>query len=272
MQFAGPAQPLSEPGLRIALERAGFEPTGQRYIWTVCEVETADVTHGLGFRPDRRPQMLFERHVFRKLTQGRFDKEAPDLSGSQGGYGTVASQYDRLHRALDLCGSAGLGPEAALQSASWGIGQVMGFNHADAGFETGEALVEAFVQSEDAQLLGMTSFLKAKGLVELLRTQNWTAFAKAYNGQDFAKNHYDIRLAQQYERFASGSGPRLAVRCAQAALSYLGFSPGAVDGVLGERTRQALQAFRTTIDLPQTDALDPATYAALCERAGLQAV
>src|SRR5260370_8573027 len=38
-------------------------------IWTVVAVETS----GCGFLPDRRPQILYERHLFHRLTQGRYD-------------------------------------------------------------------------------------------------------------------------------------------------------------------------------------------------------
>lgn len=60
---------------------------------------------------------------------GRFDTVAPDISGPAGGYGPLALQYARLEKALALCEQAGLGVEPALRSASWGMGQVMGFNH-----------------------------------------------------------------------------------------------------------------------------------------------
>ena len=63
-------------------------------VWTVIGVETA----GCGFLADRRPQILFERHIFHRLTSGRFDDG--DISDpTPGGYGaTGAHQYDRLAR------------------------------------------------------------------------------------------------------------------------------------------------------------------------------
>jgi hypothetical protein len=50
---------------------------------------------------------------------------------------------------------------------------------------------------------------------------------------------------------------------AQQKLSVLGYDPGTVDGVLGPRTRQALQAFQQDHDLPSTGTLDAQTLEAL---------
>src|ERR1700752_4426941 len=70
------------------------------YIWTVVEVETAGLTQGFGFRVERRPQILFERHMFRKYTNGRFDGAAPGVCGPAGGYALLSEQYTKLEKAL----------------------------------------------------------------------------------------------------------------------------------------------------------------------------
>jgi hypothetical protein len=123
-------------------------------IWTVLAVETS----GCGFLPDRRPQILYERHIFHRLTQGRYDDG--DISDpSPGGYGPRgAQQYDRLARA------AAKDRLAALQSASWGIVQIMGGNYRSAGFHDVEEMVGAMCQSEDDQLAAMAAFLNNSNL------------------------------------------------------------------------------------------------------------
>jgi hypothetical protein len=270
MEFVGKGQPLTRNGITAALAPLGLEPGDAAYIWTVVEVETAGVTQGFGFRLDRRPQILFERHKFRDYTNGQFDSE-PSVSGSPGMYGPLSAQYTRLEKALDLCQQAGLGPEPALKSASWGMGQVMGFNHTVAGFPSAAAMVQAMVESEDAQLAGMSGFLQGNGLAQALCGQDWVTFAKRYNGAGYWKNQYDTKLAQNFHRFASGSLPNLEVRSAQAALFYLGYAPGKIDGVLGSRTRTALASFRIAAGLPAGDGLDGPTYEKLCEKAGFAA-
>lgn len=267
MNFTGKAVPMSREGLNAALQRLEMNPGEAAALWAVFEVETAGLTQGFGFRTDRRPQMLFERHKFRAFTDRRFDRVDPGVSGPMGGYGSIASQYDRIDRALALCAAAGLGEEPALRAASWGIGQVMGFNHEHAGFPTAAAMVQAMVGSEDAQLAAMSNFMVSNGLAAALRARNWARFARLYNGPRYAENHYDLKLEVQYARFASGSTPDIEVRTVQAALLVLGFAPGKVDGIIGRRTRAALQAFQVSHGLPLSSDLNAETYHRLYQAA-----
>jgi hypothetical protein len=270
MKFAGKGQPLTRAGLSRVLQLLGLGPNDAAYIWTVIEVETAGVTQGFGFRLDRRPQILFERHVFRKNTDGCFDGVAPDISGPPGSYGTLAEQYNKLEKAAALCAKAKLGLEPALKSASWGMGQVMGFNHEAAGFKSATSMVQAMVRGEDAQLAAMAGFLKADGLAAALVKKDWAGFAKGYNGANYWQNKYDVKLAEQFQRFAGGTQPNLEMRTAQVALLFLGYSPGKIDGIIGPRTRAAIKNFRVAAGLPASEELDGPTYRALCKKAGIR--
>lgn len=266
MNFTGKALPLTREGLSAALLRLDLGSGQTAALWAVFEVETAGITQGFGFRPDRRPQILFERHIFRKQTAGKFDDEA-DVSGPQGGYGSLAGQYSKLEKAVGLCQQAGLGVEPALCSASWGLGQVMGFNYQSAGFASAEAMVKAMVQGEDAQLAGMVGFLVENGLARHMKAQNWEAFARRYNGPAYAKYHYHIKLEEQYARFSTGSMPNIEVRTAQAGLLILGFSPGKIDGVMGARTRAGISGFQIAHGLPGSGELDAQTYQSIHQAA-----
>lgn len=250
--FEGKGKPLSEDGLKQAAQTLGIELPA---LWAVMTVET----RGCGFLLDRRPLVLFERHWFRKLTEGQFDAEAPDLSNpTAGGYGKGgAHQHERLKRAVALH------RKAALESTSWGLGQVMGFNAKAVGFADVEAMVTAMCESEDAQFQGMVGFISGHGLAKHLRTGDWASFAKFYNGSDFQKNHYDSKLAQAHARFTVGPLPDLRVRAAQLYLSYLGHDAGGVDGWFGERSQKALVKFQTSRGLPSAGLLDAATFDAL---------
>src|SRR5689334_19350557 len=106
MMFAGTATPLHAEGLAAAAAHLGVDPV---LLWTVVTVETA----GCGFLADRRPSILFERHVFSARTNRRFDTAHPTISGPAGGYGQPgANQYRRLEEAI-ACDR-----RAALESAS----------------------------------------------------------------------------------------------------------------------------------------------------------
>ena len=222
-------------------------------VWTVISVETA----GCGFLADRRPQILFERHIFHRLTSGRFDDG--DISDpAPGGYGaTGAHQYDRLARAIALDSNA------ALQSASWGLGQILGTNFAAAGFASVDLMVQAMVDGEDAQLAAVGAFIEENQLDAALKAHDWTSFARGYNGAGFAANHYDVRLRGEFQKFSVGVLPDLAVRAAQLFLTFRGFHPGPVDGFVGPLTRSAIVEFQQQNHLAQTGQVDDALLAAL---------
>jgi len=248
--FEGAARALSTEGLAGTGNAIGV---GAEEIWTVLSVETS----GCGFLADRRPQILFERHVFHRLTQGQFDDGAIS-DPTPGGYGARgALQYQRLQLAIAK------DRPAALQSASWGIGQIMGYNYRAAGFSDVESMVAAMSDSEDAQLAAMGSFLLATHLAAPLRAHDWQAFARGYNGPNYASNQYDQKLNAAYQRLTTSQTPDLNVRAAQLYLGYLGFAPGPVDGVAGPRTLSALNQFQTQYGLPQTAAIDAAVVSQL---------
>lgn len=244
MNFTGKASPLDKAGLEAATDFLDIDPAR---IWTVLSVETS----GVGFLADKRPKILFERHVFSRLTGHKYDESHPGISNLQsGGYGPSGSyQYERLIEA------ASLDNDAALQSASWGIGQIMGFNYNAAGFASVAEMVSAMADSESAQLVAMAKFLKGRGLDTLLMKRDWAAFAKRYNGPDYSKNDYDKKLAAFYAKYSQGNLPDLDVRAAQLFLLYLGFDPGPVDGMIGNRTLAALNAFLKTQGKPQTSSV-----------------
>jgi hypothetical protein len=227
-------------------------------LWAVLTVET----RGCGFLADRRPLILFERHYFSRLTRRKFDARAPEVSNRQwGGYSGGTREYERLARAVKLDRAA------ALRSASWGLGQVMGDSFKAAGFPDVEPMVAAFVESENAQLEGMARFIAAIGADRYLRAHNWPAFAAAYNGPAYAQNSYDERLRAAHQKYVTGALPDLDVRAIQAYLVYLHYNPGPVDGVVGRFTRSALRMFQEREKLPVREAFDAKMVKAVRERA-----
>jgi hypothetical protein len=256
MTFTGTAEPLTKQGFMAVVEDLDV---GVPELLAVLSVES----RACGFLPDRRPLILFERHIFHKRTRGAFAASDPDLSDPvPGGYAGMEKEYRRLSRAMRLDRTA------ALMSASWGAGQIMGFNHAAAGFDAVEPMVAAMQASEDAQLRGVAAFLTANDLVGALRARDWTTFARRYNGPAFAKHKYDVRLAAAREMYAAGARPDVEVRRAQLYLTYLGFAPGAVDGLHGKRSRGAVVAFRQRERLGTSERVDGALIEALQARVG----
>lgn len=178
--------------------------TGVPEIKTFLAVETKNK----GFDAQDRPLILFERHWFHKLTRGRYDATHPNISNrSAGGYGSSASQYDRFSIAFQL------DPEAAMKSASWGLGQVMGFNHLIVGYATVGEFVDAMKESEGKQLDASVEFILHNHLDDELRKHDWAGFARGYNGAAYKKNQYDTKLAKFYRQFSTGK----QVDCSQVS-------------------------------------------------------
>jgi len=250
--FQGDGFGLSSDGLAKVSADLGVHAAE---IWTVVAVETS----GCGFLPDRRPQILYERHIFHRLTQGRYDDG--DISDpSPGGYGPRgAQQYDRLAKAMAKDTSS------ALQSASWGIGQIMGENYRSAGFRNVEDMVAAMCQSEDDQLAAMAAFLAASNLHTSLQAHDWSSFARGYNGPNYAINRYDVRLSGEFQKYSTGALPDVNVRAAQLYLTYLGFHPGQVDGVAGVQTLAAFSEFASQQGFPDRGVLDADSIARLTD-------
>src|SRR6185437_4278727 len=117
-------------------------------------------------------------------------------------------------------------------------------------------MVAAMVDSEDAQSAALASFVRQTGLTRALQSHDWVAFARGYNGPNFAVNQYDVKLAKRYQQFAAGPLPDLEIRTAQLYLTFAGYAPGPVDGTIGPRTRAALIRFQTCEGLPMTGSVD----------------
>jgi len=250
LDFVGQSLALTTGAMGAATSALSVNPAE---IWTVLYVEAS----GCGFLPDRRPPILFERHIFSGLINRQFD--ISDVSNPQaGGYGLGgANQYLRLANAIQLDRAA------ALKSASWGLGQIMGSNFAAAGFPDVESMVAAMTASEDAQLAAFVSFLQTNSYTGYLQAHDWPSFARRYNGTNYAINQYHTKLAHTFQKLSTGTLPDLDVRAAQLYLTFAGFKPGTVDGVMGNNTRSALLAYQQQNNLPPTGQPDAATLASL---------
>ncbi len=163
----------------------------------VAEVES----EGEGFlpSPSEKPKVLFEGHAFHRLTGGRYGREHPDIShptwNRRRYSGSLAGEWKRLEAACRL------DRIAALQSASWGLFQVMGFNYPYCGCADVETFVARQYESATQQLALMVKFVSRPPFLPALRKHDWKAFARAYNGPGFATHAYDRRLAEAHARW-----------------------------------------------------------------------
>lgn len=173
----------------------------------VARVETAG--HGFTSGRTAKPKILFEGHAFHRLTGGQFDASHPHLSHAEWDprkYArNQAGEWTRLDEASQLDRAA------ALQSASWGLFQVMGFNYPYCGHDTVEAFVAAQHASPDEQVSAFARLVARPPFLQALRKHDWRTFAAAYNGPGHAIHHYEARLAAAYAQLAAeaqGDGPQ----------------------------------------------------------------
>ena len=150
-----------------------------------------------GFLATGEPVILFERHVFYRLCDQTVKQQAsasrPDIcNSSAGGYGLISAQHGRLQVACSY------DRKAALQSASWGLGQVMGYHWQSLKYDSLQAFINAMYRSEAEQLDAMCRFIRINQLVDELQRQDWAGFARRYNGPAYAQNRYDQKLARAY--------------------------------------------------------------------------
>lgn len=192
------------------------------HVKAIMAVEAA----GSGFDKAGRVKMLFEPHMFwRELsrktvvkgktvyraTPARDRAEAEGLAYAEWGAKPYPKDsYGRLAKAMAI------DERAALRSASWGAGQIMGQHHAMLGFVTPREMVEAFAADEEAHVRGMVTFIRKSGLADEARRGDWAGFARGYNGPGYKKNGYDRKLAKAFARYQAEPDtplpPTLAVK------------------------------------------------------------
>src|SRR5688572_2769844 len=147
--FKGAATPLTAADIQAAADQIGCHCA---VIDAVCEVESG----GSAFLRDGRPKILFEAHVFGRLTGGRWTRSHPGISApswNRALYGAAgAHQYERLEEAAEL------DRFAALQSASWGRFQILGSNFRMVGYDDIEDFVTDMCDSEAKHLEAFLAF------------------------------------------------------------------------------------------------------------------
>ncbi|MEQ1619752.1 MAG: N-acetylmuramidase domain-containing protein, partial [Terricaulis sp.] len=186
---------------RDHLTRADYEAVAAQLG---CEVEAiqavAEVEVGghSAFSANGRPTILFEPHIFSGRTNHQHDASHPNVSYRS----WDASRYPRTQdgRYAQLREAYALNPEVAAASASWGMFQVMGFNHAACGFATAKDFVADMAKSEARQLAAFAGFVRHNNLADDLARLDWAGFARGYNGPGYAANRYDVRMAEAYAR------------------------------------------------------------------------
>ena len=253
-EFTGNPAPLRDHHYEAGARALGCSVAALR---AVAQVESA----GDGFLDDRRPKILFERHIFHQRTSGVHSaRHAAISSAERGGYLGGAREYARLAQAIKL------NRKAALESTSWGKFQLMGFNHRRCGHATVAQFVAAMVSGEPAHLTAFVRFIQTSRLADELVRRDWTAFARGYNGPAYADNQYDRKMAEAYARFAEAERATPLLQLGDTGRDVillqerLGLKP---DGGFGPVTQTAVAAFQRKHGLAPDGVVGAATWRAL---------
>lgn len=191
---------LTNEMIKDLANRLGIEPALLKAV-QIVEAAGRD-----GFLSNGRPQILFEGHIMYKEFHKKFpDRDLDylckrfsmvfypkwDKSKYFGGLG----EYKRLELAKEI------DEECALKATSWGMFQIMGFNHNLCGCKDVFDFVHKMSESHEKQLELMYYFMNNSGCLKELKEKDWAGFAKKYNGPGYAQNAYDQKLRNAYENF-----------------------------------------------------------------------
>lgn len=184
---------LQEVASKLAVELAMIQAV------TKIEARHSGFKNGL-------PVILFERHIFyRQLKKRGFDvnrlsQTYPQLvNPTAGGYLGGNEENNRLASAKRI------DRQAAIESASWGLFQIMGFHWAMLGYQSADEFEQLMSQNEQQQLDAFYRFISHPSnnqLLQAMKNKDFTRFARLYNGIAYQKNHYDVKLKEAYEAYA----------------------------------------------------------------------
>ena len=185
---------LTDDDYREVAEHLGCEIAA---IKAVVEIE-AGRTHE-GFSAPGRPLVNFDLGMFRRnaakkgVSLSKYYRTHPQVF-NRNRRSSQASVFSRLTAARSIHDAS------AIESTYWGMFQIGGFNWRKCGCASAGEFAERMSRSERDQLDLFAEFVKSTGLVKHLRSKNWRAFARGYNGPSYAARNYHNRMAASYAR------------------------------------------------------------------------
>lgn len=156
-----------------------------------------------GFHAPGKPIINFDLSMFRQFAKknnvalGKYTRTHAEVFSRPNArrYGSQqAAQHARLAKAMTI------DKKTAIQGTFWGMFQLGGFNWKLCGCSSIDEFVEKMSRSERDQLELFAKFITSTGLVKHLRSKNWSAFARGYNGPSYARRGYHTKMANAYAR------------------------------------------------------------------------
>lgn len=191
-QFVNTNAPaITDSDLAAAALRLGVT---QKHLHMLRKVESG----GKSFDDKGRPVILFEPHIFFKRLP---------WTGAETLFAYIkwgAKPYPKSYdgRWEQLADAAEHSEAAAIESASWGLWQIMGFHWKALGYASAHEFARSMVASEAGHLDALVRFIEKNGLAPKLRAcragspDSCRAFAKSFNGAGYERNKYHIKMAE----------------------------------------------------------------------------
>lgn len=178
-------------------------------LLAIAEVESGGQAFAV-VKGRKEPLIRFEGHYFDRRLSGGDQAKARTLGLSSPKAGAVANPRTQAARWTLLDRAVEINAQAAFESCSWGVGQVMGAHWKWLGFKSVTEMANLCRRDVAGQVEVMARYIDKAGLGVALRDKDWTAFARGYNGPSYRKNGYHTKIEAAYKRYAGAAAAQPA--------------------------------------------------------------
>jgi N-acetylmuramidase/Family of unknown function (DUF5675) len=201
LNLGGPVNPraITEPALRALVKPYGYD---LNMIKAFIKVESGRA--GFDSKTGKvtirfEPKQFLKRKFGGQLVGAEYAVNAKgERYIRETGHKDQATEWATFEQARQI------NEEAAYQCTSWGAMQVMGFNHASGGYRSAKEMAQSYGQSEENQIRGALNFIRSnKPLERAIRGLNFRNTAYYYNGPDYEKGNYHVKIEKAYRMYAA---------------------------------------------------------------------
>ncbi|QIG67788.1 endolysin [Rhizobium phage RHph_Y38] len=264
-----------KPDERVAISNcANVLQVEYATLAAVVQVESNGVL-GAWINGRLEPIIRYEGHYFDRLCNPAKRDAARKAGVSSPEAGKIANPKSQEDRWKLVLKAAQIDKDAAFQSCSYGIGQVMGSHWSALGYPSLDDFLRKVRSGFEGQLEVMAKFIIKNGLVDEMRNRDFSGFARGYNGPKYRKYKYDTAMASAYAANGGNNGiashvdgtlrlgsKGAGVRDLQALLRSAGYNV-TVDGDFGQSTKKAIKQFQQDHGINIDGLVGPKTQQAL---------
>lgn len=191
--------PLTERDFEEFARELGVEVAA---VKAVVEIEAG--RQHKGFWEEGKPLMNFDLTVFRQMAKrhkvnlGKYTR-SHSMVFSRPNIAKYGSQQAAVRARFDK--ACEIDSVTAIEGTFWGMFQIGGFNWRQCGTSSPQEFARLMSRSERDQLELFGEFISRTGLLPALKSKNWSAFARGYNGPSYASRGYHRRLAAAYNKY-----------------------------------------------------------------------